>query len=200
MKTCTIPGCDKRMICRGMCHMHYRRWRRGKDLLEPQQISSPGVPREWLLSHVGHTGDDCLIWPFAKDTNGYGRLSQEDDSYKGIGAHREMCRLSHGEPPTPKHHAAHLCGNGHLGCVHPKHLSWKTAKENSDDREVHGTVNRGTRNGSAKLTEDQVREIRAIYDSRPPRSKGTAELGAQFGVHPSIISAVGLRRKWAWLQ
>lgn len=198
-KCCAILGCTKPAICKSMCHMHYRRHRLGKDLLAPQQISSPGIPRDWMLNHVNYTGEGCLIWPFARGSNGYGKISRLEDSYRTTGAHKEMCRLVHGDPPTPKHHAAHSCGKGHLGCVHPKHVSWKTPLQNSADREVHGTVNRGARNGSVKLTEDQVHAIRAIYDARGPRSKRTEEIGAEFGVSRSVVSSIGHRHTWGWL-
>lgn len=50
-----------------------------------------------------------------------------------------MCQKAHGDPPSPKHDAAHSCGRGHEGCVNPNHLSWKTKKQNQADRITHGT-------------------------------------------------------------
>lgn len=81
----------------------------------------------WLKAHIAHEGEECLIWPQSRNHQGYGQVGYFGKVKK---AHHIMCRLAHGEPPTPKHHAAHSCGNGHGGCVHPKHLSWKTPTEN----------------------------------------------------------------------
>jgi hypothetical protein len=57
-------------------------------------------------------------------------------------AHRAMCRLIHGNPPTPKHQAAHSCGNGRRGCVHPGHLRWATDAENRAERRAADAARR----------------------------------------------------------
>src|SRR3972149_10759839 len=90
----------------------------------------------FLLKQIGLEDGPCLIWPFSTNGTGYGRLGVDG---KGYYAHRYMCELVNGPPPTPDHEASHDCGNGHLGCVHPRHLEWKTASENHLDRRRHGT-------------------------------------------------------------
>jgi hypothetical protein len=108
--------------------------------------------------------------------------------------HRLVCEYVNGAAPTPRHHAAHSCGNGHLGCVTPRHLSWKTPSENADDKLVHGTAQRGEKHAHAKLTENQVRIIREL--------KGTASqttLAERFGVSPTTIGQIHNRRVWGWL-
>lgn len=85
----------------------------------------------WLQAHVSHQGDDCLTWPFYRHPNGRGRLGYLGQQWW---AHRLMLVLAKGEPPTPKHEAGHDCCNGHLGCVNPRHLSWKTRSENQKER------------------------------------------------------------------
>lgn len=95
-------------------------------------IYGKGVAYEWLVRHVSYPGDNCLTWPFARDSRvGRGLLGHESRRYW---AHRLMCILAHGEPPTPKHQASHTCGRGHEGCVNPRHLEWKTNSENQYDR------------------------------------------------------------------
>lgn len=51
--------------------------------------------------------------------------------------------------------------------------------------------NRGARNGSAKLTEDAVRYIRANYPTA-----SAIELGEKYGVHPSTICDIASGRSW----
>lgn len=46
---------------------------------------------------------------------------------------------------------------------HVNNLHWGTHKENEADKIVHGTSNRGERNGKSKLTEEQVGKIRKMY-------------------------------------
>lgn len=131
----------------------------------------------WLKDHVLHDGDACLIWPFCVNHQGYGQVGYIGRVFK---AHRLMCILAHGEPPTPKHHAAHSCGNGHGGCVHPKHLDWKTPQENRMDTNEHGT----DRNHRGKaLAPDIVLRIR-----HSPKSY--LEIADEFGVYFGTVGKI----------
>lgn len=190
MSTCTMPGCDRPLHVkfRGLCRSHYLRWYRHGDPLAGGTAMNATV--EWLLSHVGHKGAECLTWPFSTN-GGYGQTWWNG---KPALASRVMCTLAHGEPPTPEHHAAHSCGKGDEGCVHPEHLSWKTPLANQHDKFSHGTTNRGDRHGMSKLTADQVTAIRSLRSSR-----STAELSRQFGVTQKTINGILAGRSWAWL-
>lgn len=118
-----------------------------------------GAAHKWLVAHIGHAGEDCLIWPFHRDPDkGYGFLGHNGITYK---AHRRMCELAHGPAPSSQHHAAHSCANGHLGCVHPGHLSWKTPEGNAEDRVNHGN-NAGNRYGSrTRLPAETIADIQS---------------------------------------
>src|SRR5690606_17630383 len=100
-----------------------------------------------------------------------------------------------GPPPTSRHEAAHLCGNGAGGCVSGAHLAWKTPKENIADQLVHGTRPRGEKRGNAKLTEADVREIR-----KRTETETLSALAKHYGVAPSLISRIKSRDVWAWLE
>lgn len=78
---------------------------------------------------------------------------------------RVMLRAFVGEPPTPKHCACHCDGNKDNNAI--DNLRWDTRSGNEADKLLHGTSNRGARNGMAKLTESQVREIRELYLAIP---------------------------------
>lgn len=136
---------------------------------------------EWLRQHVSVNQDDCLLWPFGKDDKGYGIVSTGNGLVRK--AHRVMCALARGEPPTPKHQAAHICGNGHLGCVNPSHLRWKTNSENQYDRAIHGTKNSWGRRG--KLTPEQRAELLSLKGT-----KTYAELARDFGITASRVSGI----------
>lgn len=137
---------------------------------------------KWLVSHVGHTGQDCLTWPFKANIDGYGMVMVNRKNWM---AHRLMCELAHGLPPTPKHQAAHECGNGNKGCVNPRHLSWKTQHENQQDRWKHGTQNVGQR---GKLTYAERVAIRAMRGE-----KTQAELAKIYGVDRTTIRCIQLK-------
>ena len=134
----------------------------------------------WLKERVNYAGDDCLLWPFAKDAlRGHGMLGYTDEAGKHVSkkAHRLMCELAHGLPPTKWHEAAHECGNGHLGCVNPRHLSWKTRSANQLDRRKHGTANKSPNGGRTRLSLEQIEEIRSLKGKITP-----ARLAESFGM------------------
>lgn len=147
-----------------------------------------GEPLAWLMSHVGYKGDDCLRWPYGYKGGGYGCVNHDER------AHRRMCIEAHGEPPFDGAEAAHICGNGHLGCVNPNHLKWATKIENQRDRVIHGTHNRGARSHMVILNEDQVREIRELFGKETQVS-----IARRFGVDRSTVRAIHSKRSWAWL-
>lgn len=138
-----------------------------------------------------HDNADCLLWPFGL-TQGYGVMHHKGKTRR---VSRIVCETVAGPPPTPRYEAAHSCGNGHLGCVNPRHLRWATSKENSEDQALHGTQVRGERQGSAKLTADAVLEIRRL------RIDGMklAEIAARYGVDQSTVSRICRRTDWQWL-
>ena len=188
MKHCSFSGCEKKLTrhsARGLCSGHYQQWKRGEDLraLEPRNVAVP-----WLLDHVNYAGDECLIWPFSRTWCGRGQIKWQG---KMTTAHRRMCILAHGEPPEGKPEATHSCGNGHLGCVNPKHLRWGSDKDNKADMLAHGTRVRGERQGSAKLTTQAVREIRRLAGQASHR-----ELGQRFCVRGSTIGKILRRERW----
>ena len=189
---CSVKNCEKPRHARGLCQMHNRRRHVTGAPLVKSLHSQTDHRIRWIDDHAGHVGDECLIWPFAAGDRKRGILR-----YRGkvMSAPKAMCLAAHGEPPTAKHESAHSCGKGHLGCVHPGHLSWKTRKENRADLVKHGVLPRGTMVSTNKLSEDQVRDIR----SRIASETGMA-LAAEFGVTGSCISDIKQRKSWAWLE
>jgi hypothetical protein len=108
---------------------------------------------------------------------------------------RRVCEETKGPPPTPAHEAAHSCGKGHLACVTKGHLSWKTHAENQTDKLIHGTDNRGQKHMMVKLTEDDVREIRALRGTMLQR-----EIARQFGISQQSVGDIFRRATWGWLE
>lgn len=193
--SCSVDSCKRNAHrsahgAKGFCSMHYQRQRTHGDPL------AGGTPRGDPMHFVrevalAHEGKDCLTWPYSKDNNGYGKVVIDGNR---VLVHRHICEIVHGEPPTPTHKAAHSCGKGHLGCINPRHLSWKTDAENEADKLAHGTRSLGERNGQSKLTEEQAREIlrlNGIY----PRQK----IADEFGVSRSAVRLIHQRINWAWL-
>ena len=171
-RVCIVEGCGKWRHAHGFCASHFFRWRRHGDPLGggPSNSEAQGERLGWLFEHAGHGAEACLIWPFSRTPEGYANVLW----YGGrqVRAYRVMCMLAHGDPPTQGHHAAHSCGQGHQGCIAPRHLRWATPVENAEDRERHGTQTKGR----PKLKPDLVREI---YERRgtAPQTEVAAEMG-----------------------
>lgn len=188
---CSVPDCHARHDAKGFCRSHYQRWRRHGDPLGGR--TAVGIPRAYFEQTVlNHTGNECLIWPFTRGGRGYGQMTVRR---RKVIVHREVCKRVHGPPPSAQHHAAHNCGKGHLGCVSPHHVRWATPLENSGDRVIHGTSWRGSKAKQAKLTADQVREIRILSQSNTH-----AAIARRFGVSETTIYRIIKRQNWAWLD
>lgn len=115
----------------------------------------------WLVAHKDYAGDGCLKWPFAIAHSGYGRVGHAGKMWT---TQRLMCVIAHGGPPTPSHVAAHNCGNGHLACCNPRHIEWKTARENQLDRKTHGRYEGGKGNRTT-LSPEVIAEIRSTKET-----------------------------------
>lgn len=134
---CRIDGCAGQAHARQLCPMHYERQRLAGSTSPPgRRKSRHGVPALFLKTiAIPFVGDVCLLWPYARSDTGYASIRSGG---KTSHAHRLVCEAVHGEAPEGKPMALHSCGNGHLSCVNPNHLSWGDAVENSDDMVKHG--------------------------------------------------------------
>jgi hypothetical protein len=155
----------------------------------PRAITKIGEPRAFLEQSLKIETDECIIWPYAtaKGAAKIGKFSYV--------VSRIICEKVYGAPPTKKHEAAHCCGKGHLGCINWKHLRWATHQENDADKIIHGTSNRGRNNGSAKLREQDVIEIRKLASTVSKRA-----IADIFRVDDRIIRSIVNYEKWSWLE
>lgn len=147
-----------------------------------------GKAYAFLLAHVDDEDGDCIVWPFCRDKHGRGMLGLNGENWW---AHRLMCKMVNGDPPTPEHTAAHSCGKGHEGCVHPKHLDWKTQAQNLADCAAHGTLARHHSGPVGKLKPAQVEQIRLL---EPTHTQG--QLAAMFDVSEGAINDIWRGRTW----
>lgn len=107
--------------------------------------------------------------------------------------HRLVLLTFIGEPPTPKHHASHINGNPSDNRL--VNLCWKTAKENDLDKDLHGTRQNGIKHGMAKLTDEDVIEIRRL---RREGMRGM-DIAVKYKVTPQNISHIVLGKLWKHL-
>lgn len=191
MKVCSIEGCGGTFkVTAGLCNKHYIRMRRhGSPTAGGTERGSVAA---FFDAHVDYQGDDCVIWPFSRDGNGYARMRHNG---RNEPAHRLMCIRAHGEPSEPRNHATHKCGRGADGCINPRHLEWGTPFKNQQDRVRHGTSNRGERCAAHRLKAEQVETI----FSRLQAGERPYLLAREYGVHDVTILDIKIGRSWAWL-
>lgn len=172
---CEAPMCASPRMGRGrLCSVHHGRFYKKGNFDPP-----PPSRIEWLEEHATH--DDarkCLLWPFGKDHGHYPSIKMGN---RYSNAHREMCRIAHGAPPTESHFAVHSCDNKR--CVNPNHLRWGTPAENVKEAFERGFIPKGENVSRAILTEELVRNARADRKS----GMTYAELSRKYGIAKGAI-------------
>lgn len=176
-------------------------------------------PRGWIKT----TSYPKVLSPSI--TRGYERVSLKINGQRvSFSVHGLVASAFHGERPENKQHCAHK--NGVRNDNRPDNLYWATAKENSDDKDRHGTMLRGDKhwtrvsphlvprgkdhyrkatgytspNGESiatnKLSKADVISIRS-----EPTTRGSGKrLAEQYGVSMGLISAIRKRRCWVHLS
>jgi len=74
-------------------------------------------------------------------------------------------------------------------------LRYDTQSGNYADRHKHGTASTGVSNGRCKLTEQEVRRIRAMRGV-----VSTVELGKKYRIVSSVVSAIQRREIWRSIE
>ncbi|MFB6367189.1 HNH endonuclease [Paenibacillus elgii] len=120
----------------------------------------------------------------AKDKGGYPVIKiQKKNKY----VHRVMYEEHHGKLFSEQI-VRHRCDNP--SCINIDHMLLGTHQENVKDRVMRGRSAFGTKNGRAKLSEDDVIEIR-----RETKSTNT-ELARRFSVDRKVIYNIRSHKSW----
>lgn len=147
---------------------------------------SPPARSAWFWSRVDRTGGIDACWPWRgtySATTGHGQTRWNG---RPIGTHVLAWQLHHGRERRLGAFICHHCDNPL--CCNPAHMYEGDAESNAADRERRGRSRprRGTSSPGAKLTAEQVREIRR----RHAAGESYPTLGRAFGLHPQNIGRV----------
>lgn len=126
---------------------------------------------------------DCLEWTGYRMRKGYGTTWAYGKYWK---THRLALHLE-GIDPTG-HFVLHSCDNP--ACCNPAHLRLGTHADNMRDKVSRGRQDRGSKHAFAKLTEQDVLEIRAI------RGMSQRAIADQYGVRHTTINHIINRKLW----
>lgn len=139
--------------------------------------------------------DGCWLWIKPDPSNGYGRFMYHG---KIMGAHRASWLIHRGNIPDGLW-VLHRCDNP--ACVNPDHLFLGTHDDNMADmaakhraafQQHPESAPKGERHGNAKLTDNDVREIRRLRAIGTPR-KAVAQM---FGISISNVKQITARTAW----
>lgn len=130
--------------------------------------------------------DGCWEWNGTRDGFGYGLFDYKGKRYR---AHSLALVLA-GHTPRDGEVACHKCDNPK--CVRPDHLYFGTARDNVHDAMNRGRLPKGERHGQAKLTEDQVYQIRQASGSY-------TAIANQFGLSRASVTRIIKGKNWRHL-
>lgn len=128
--------------------------------------------------------DECLVWTRSKN-RGYGCVKIDGKQWS---VPRLVLILESGSEGECVLHAPRICHN--RACCEISHLRWGSRKENSQDMILDGESRFGEKQHLHKLTEQQIRDIRAEIDITQ------SKLAEKYGVSRPLIGMIRRGRIW----
>lgn len=138
--------------------------------------------------------ETCWLWTGNRDADGYGQLPLDGSPRRLVRAHRLSWQIHRG--PTPRGVLVlHHCDTP--PCVNPEHLFLGNTSRNRQDCVSKGRQARGETSGLAKLTAEQVLEIREAGLHAPvPYTM----MALHYGVSRQHIWAIAGGKGWKHIE
>ncbi len=154
----------------------------------PKEIQDDFIDRAILASRKR---GQCIEWTKAKDKDGYPLASPRQHTMMRL--HRAICEWMYGRMES-KAVAMHRCDNP--SCLNPAHLTPGTNRDNQGDMTAKYRGRNGEKNGRAKLTESDVREI----VRRRREGESAYNLADVFGVDFLAVQRIMRGEIWSHLN
>lgn len=129
----------------------------------------------------------CWLWNGELSYQGYGLSYWAGKPQR---AHRLSWKIFNGPIPEGEW-VLHRCLSRR--CINPDHLYLGDHRANMADMVAQGHSLKGEKHGAAKLTEENVREIKRLFAKGIPNTR----LGRMFGVATNTIRRIRIGRNWA---
>ena len=152
------------------------------------ETNNTNAERFW--SRVEKT-DQCWVWSGFVSEKGYGKFGLYPPR-KSVRAHRYSWELHFGKIPAGML-VCHRCDN--RKCVRPDHLFLGTPKDNMVDMSQKKRNITGSKHNFARLTQDQVKEIRELYRPFSKELNGR-KLAQRFGISQQHVSQIITNKNW----
>lgn len=171
-----------------------------------QHLDDIMLPQPDLFwSHVDKAGE-CWLWTARIGTTGYGAVSVlRNGFHRTFKAHRVAWELENGPIPEGKF-LCHHCDNP--PCVNPTHMFIGSHNDNMADAKAKGRMRwantharridpsltvRGERHGQARLTLNDVEEIKRRYAG----GELQRVIASDYGVRQTQVSRIVRGERWA---
>lgn len=156
-------------------------------------------PMKTMLSRVRKEENGCWTYTGLIGTGGYGQIGVRGVKHN---THRLMWILHNKQEPPDGQVVRHTC-IGNPACINPDHLIIGTPLQNVHDCIDQGrfVITKGTERSTAKLTEDIVREIRALRKPNDgSRPVSYYKLAKRFGVSYSAVYFAAKGIQWKHVE
>lgn len=149
---------------------------------------APGYEGRYEVSDLGRVRSRrCVLKQHLSDT-GYWRVPlRADGKFRLVRVHRLVCEAFNGPPNILHRHVAHLDNNRQN--ARADNLKWVSPPENAYHKRHHGTHQAGEKHPRAKLTVEQVEEIRNSDERH-------TDLARRFGVRDAAICKIRNGQRW----
>lgn len=141
-----------------------------------------------LLSKYSLNKSDCWNWTDSTDRKGRATVTVGRCRHKSA----RVMYVCHYRKPVGNLYVLHTCDN--ILCINPSHLWLGTHEDNMQDMRNKDRSLRGSKNVKAKLSDNDVLDIKSILREGDMKLQ---EIADKYGVTKGTISQINTGRIWS---